>query len=190
MYSPIKGRYFYDLVVRAVSVTSENTVHSVSQVLTMLCLVAGGRGIAFVPATAARLGISGVKLLALDGLPPDRSNCICSGSARTETRPPRQSSSASRVFAVSPVTPRVVAAGDLDNPRPEPGWVGEKVTVLSPGANAVKRTVDRARIRRTHRELRGAVLGLEEIAAEQVFLGGRLQGDVRMMRATPRQMSR
>ena len=71
MYSPIKARYFYDLVVRVVSVTGENTVHSVSQVLTMLCLVAGRRGIAFVPATSTRLGISGVEFLALDGLPPE-----------------------------------------------------------------------------------------------------------------------
>ena len=71
MYSPVKARYFYDLVVRLVSVSSENTVHTVSQVLTMLCLVAGGRGVAFVPATARRLGISGVEFLALEGLPPE-----------------------------------------------------------------------------------------------------------------------
>ena len=71
MYSPVEARYFYDLVVRVVSVTGENTVHTVSQVLTMLCLVAGGRGIAFVPATSTRIGISGVQFLPLDGLPPE-----------------------------------------------------------------------------------------------------------------------
>ena len=70
MYSPITARYFYDLVVRVVPVASENIVHTVSQVLTMLCLVAGGRGVAFVPATSTRLGIPGVEFLALDGLPP------------------------------------------------------------------------------------------------------------------------
>lgn len=71
MYSPIKARYFYDLVVRVVSVANDNVVHSVSQVLTMLCLVAGGRGVAFVPATATRLGIPGVEFLTLTGLRPE-----------------------------------------------------------------------------------------------------------------------
>jgi len=70
MYSPIKARYFYDLVVRVVAVTGENTVHTVTQVLTMLCLVAGGRGVAFVPASSTRLGIAGVEFLRLEGLPP------------------------------------------------------------------------------------------------------------------------
>ena len=41
-------------------IAHENTVHTVSQVLTMLWLVAAGRGIAFVPASAARLPIDGV----------------------------------------------------------------------------------------------------------------------------------
>jgi DNA-binding transcriptional LysR family regulator len=71
MYSPIEARYFYDLVVRLAAPTSENVVHTVSQVLTMLCLVAGGRGIAFVPATSSRLGIAGVQFLPLAGLPPE-----------------------------------------------------------------------------------------------------------------------
>lgn len=71
LYSPIKARYFYDLVVRVVPIASENVVHTVSQVLTMLCLVAGGRGVAFVPATSTRLGIPGVEFLALSGLPPE-----------------------------------------------------------------------------------------------------------------------
>jgi DNA-binding transcriptional LysR family regulator len=69
MYSAIQARYFYDLVVRLFPITSENVVHTVSQVLTMLWLVAGGRGIAFVPASASRLGITGVTLRSIDGLP-------------------------------------------------------------------------------------------------------------------------
>jgi DNA-binding transcriptional LysR family regulator len=69
MYSPIKARYFYDLVVRLFPITSENVVHTVSQVLTMLWLVAGGRGIAFVPASSSRLGIPGVTLHSIDGQP-------------------------------------------------------------------------------------------------------------------------
>jgi DNA-binding transcriptional LysR family regulator len=65
MHSPTKARYFYDLVVGIVPVASENTVHTVSQVLTMLWLVAAGRGIAFVPASAARLSIDGVGFVRL-----------------------------------------------------------------------------------------------------------------------------
>ena len=69
MYSPVEARYFYDLVVRLFPIPDENVVHTVSQVLTMLCLVAGGRGVAFVPASASRLGISGVTLRPIEGLP-------------------------------------------------------------------------------------------------------------------------
>jgi DNA-binding transcriptional LysR family regulator len=65
MHSPTKARYFYDLVVGVVPIASENTVHTVSQVLTMLWLVAAGRGIAFVPASAARLQIEGVGFVRL-----------------------------------------------------------------------------------------------------------------------------
>lgn len=69
MYSPAEARYFYDLVVRLFPVTSENVVHTVSQVLTMLWLVADGRGIAFVPASSSRLAIGGVTLRSIEGLP-------------------------------------------------------------------------------------------------------------------------
>ncbi|MFI9007837.1 LysR substrate-binding domain-containing protein [Actinosynnema sp. NPDC053489] len=65
MHSPTDARYFYDLVVRTVPVASENTVHTVGQVLTMLWLVAAGRGIAFVPESAARLRIDGVAFVGL-----------------------------------------------------------------------------------------------------------------------------
>jgi DNA-binding transcriptional LysR family regulator len=65
MHSPTEARYFYDLVVGAVPVAPENIVHTVSQVLTMLWLVAAGRGIAFVPAAAARLPIEGVGFVRL-----------------------------------------------------------------------------------------------------------------------------
>ena len=44
-------------------------MHSVSQVLTMLWLVAAGRGIAFVPASATGLGIDGVSYREIEGLP-------------------------------------------------------------------------------------------------------------------------
>ena len=70
MHSPTRARYFSDLVVRLFPIPPENVVHTVSQILTMLWLVAGGRGIAFVPGSAGRLGIAGVTLVPLAGLPP------------------------------------------------------------------------------------------------------------------------
>jgi DNA-binding transcriptional LysR family regulator len=71
MHSPTRARYFYDLVVSMVPVASQNAVHTVSQVLTMLWLVAAGRGLAFVPASAARLPIEGVVFLPLETPVPE-----------------------------------------------------------------------------------------------------------------------
>ncbi len=71
MHSPTRARYFYDLVVSMVPVASQNAVHTVSQVLTMLWLVSAGRGIAFVPASAARLPIAGVVFLGLETPVPE-----------------------------------------------------------------------------------------------------------------------
>ncbi|ONI80138.1 LysR family transcriptional regulator [Saccharothrix sp. ALI-22-I] len=66
MHSPTKARYFYDLVAGTVPIAHENIVHTVSQVLTMLWLVAAGRGLAFVPESAARLRIDGVEFVRLE----------------------------------------------------------------------------------------------------------------------------
>ncbi|HEU4348157.1 MAG TPA: LysR family transcriptional regulator [Actinoplanes sp.] len=66
LHSPQRARYFYDLVVSMVPLAHENVVHSVSQILTMLWLVSAGRGIAFVPASATRLGIPDVTYAALE----------------------------------------------------------------------------------------------------------------------------
>ncbi len=71
MHSPTQARYFYDLVVGLVPVAHENVVHTVSQVLTMLWLVAAGRGIAFVPSSAAQLGITGVEFVRLETPVPE-----------------------------------------------------------------------------------------------------------------------
>jgi len=65
MHSPTQARYFYDLVVSSVPIASENVVHTVSQVLTMLWLVAAGRGMAFVPESASRMAIPGVEFVPL-----------------------------------------------------------------------------------------------------------------------------
>ena len=60
MHSPTKARYFYDLAVRMLPVDHARVVHVVSQIATMVALVAAGRGIAFVPESARLLGIDGV----------------------------------------------------------------------------------------------------------------------------------
>ena len=44
-----------------------NVVHTVSQILTMVSLVAAKRGVAFVPQSATALGIQGVEFLPLAG---------------------------------------------------------------------------------------------------------------------------
>lgn len=71
MHAPSQARYFHDLVVRLIPVAEQNVVHTVSQVLTMLWLVAAGRGIAFVPASASRLGLDEVRFLPLAGVPSE-----------------------------------------------------------------------------------------------------------------------
>jgi DNA-binding transcriptional LysR family regulator len=63
MHTPDKATYFYNLIVSLVPIMRENVVHTVSQILTMVWLVAAGRGVAFVPETAARLGVDGVAYL-------------------------------------------------------------------------------------------------------------------------------
>jgi len=67
MHSPTQARYFYDLVVRMFPVQHGNVVHTVSQILTMVSLVAAKRGVAFVPQSAVKLGIEGVRFLPLAG---------------------------------------------------------------------------------------------------------------------------
>ncbi|MEE2521971.1 LysR family transcriptional regulator [Pseudarthrobacter sp. J75] len=67
MHSPTQARYFYDLVVRTLPIRHGNVVHTVSQILTMVSLVAARRGVAFVPHSATLLGIKGVEFLPLAG---------------------------------------------------------------------------------------------------------------------------
>jgi DNA-binding transcriptional LysR family regulator len=71
MHSPTEAKYFYDLVVGSVPLVPEQTVHTVSQILTMLWLVAAGRGIAFVPGSASRLPIEGVGFVRLELAEPE-----------------------------------------------------------------------------------------------------------------------
>ncbi|WP_116112143.1 LysR family transcriptional regulator [Amycolatopsis ruanii] len=69
MHSAVKARYFYDLVVGLVPIAHRNVVHAVSQIQTMIWLVAAGRGVAFVPGSATRMRIDGVAWAELGGLP-------------------------------------------------------------------------------------------------------------------------
>ncbi|OXM63383.1 MULTISPECIES: LysR family transcriptional regulator [Amycolatopsis] len=69
MHSAVKARYFYDLVVGLVPIAHRNVVHAVSQIQTMIWLVAAGRGVAFVPESATRMRIDGVAWAELGGLP-------------------------------------------------------------------------------------------------------------------------
>lgn len=66
MHSPTQARYFYDLVVKTLPIRHANVVHTVSQILTMVSLVAAKRGLAFVPHSATLLGINGVEFLPLE----------------------------------------------------------------------------------------------------------------------------
>jgi len=68
MHSPTKATYFYDLVVGMLPIQHANIIHTVSQILTMVSLVAARRGVAFVPHSATLLAIKGVEFLPLAGM--------------------------------------------------------------------------------------------------------------------------
>ena len=70
MHSPTEARYFYDIVISLVS-SHRTFVHTVSQILTMIFLVAAGRGLALVPHSATVLGIEGVDYVELGGFEKD-----------------------------------------------------------------------------------------------------------------------
>jgi DNA-binding transcriptional LysR family regulator len=65
MHSPTEAGYFYDLVIRLFPIRHNDVVHTVSQILTMVSLVAAKRGVAFVPHSATLLGVQGVRFLPL-----------------------------------------------------------------------------------------------------------------------------
>lgn len=69
LHDPGKARYFHELVTRLLPLPGRTAAYTVSQVLTMLALVAAGRGVAFVPASARELGFRGVAFLDLAGEP-------------------------------------------------------------------------------------------------------------------------
>ncbi|WP_258862281.1 LysR family transcriptional regulator, partial [Marinitenerispora sediminis] len=70
-YSPDQARYFADLTARILGPVNPASTHFLTQVHTMVGLVAAGRGVALVPASATRLRLDGVRFRPLAGLPDD-----------------------------------------------------------------------------------------------------------------------
>ncbi len=70
-FSPVQGRYFYELIAGMLSRAgvSVRYVQHVSQVHSILALVSAGLGISIVPETARKLHFEGVELRELSGLP-------------------------------------------------------------------------------------------------------------------------
>ncbi|MEC3956946.1 LysR family transcriptional regulator [Nocardia sp. CDC153] len=68
VYAPGPARYFAELMARVLSGVSHDVGDRVTQVHTMLALVAAGRGVALVPETASHLHPEGVRYLALTGV--------------------------------------------------------------------------------------------------------------------------
>ncbi|WOF22228.1 LysR substrate-binding domain-containing protein [Microbacterium betulae] len=65
MHSATNARYFHDLSARMLPADHAGVVHVVSQIATMVALVAARHGVAFVPESARLLGIDGVAYLDL-----------------------------------------------------------------------------------------------------------------------------
>ncbi len=61
-FHPQQARYFHELLVRFLANAHARVEQRVQQVLTAMLLVAAGRGLAFVPASAASLHVEGVVL--------------------------------------------------------------------------------------------------------------------------------
>ncbi|HZX04150.1 LysR substrate-binding domain-containing protein [Kribbella sp.] len=66
-YSPTQARYFHELTVRFLAASQPRIEQRVQQILTVILLVAAGRGVALVPASARNLGVEGVTYCDLDG---------------------------------------------------------------------------------------------------------------------------
>jgi DNA-binding transcriptional LysR family regulator len=71
-YSPDQARYFAELTGRVLAPVAYRSTHYLTQVHTMVGLVAAGRGIALVPASATHLRLDGVRFRALDTRAEDR----------------------------------------------------------------------------------------------------------------------
>lgn len=70
MYSPVQARYFYDLTASVLADVRPRFTQYVTQIHTVIALVAAGRGAAVVPKSAENLGMSGVRYIPLTGIDP------------------------------------------------------------------------------------------------------------------------
>lgn len=68
LHSSTKATYFYDLIVRHFPIDHHLIRHSLSQVLTMINLVADNHGLAFLPEPASLVSIPGVRYMAFGDL--------------------------------------------------------------------------------------------------------------------------
>ncbi|GAA1573098.1 LysR substrate-binding domain-containing protein [Kribbella hippodromi] len=66
-YSPTQARYFHELTVRFLADAHPRIEQRVQQILTVILLVAAGRGVALVPASARGFGVDGVTYCELAG---------------------------------------------------------------------------------------------------------------------------
>ncbi|WP_345427383.1 LysR family transcriptional regulator [Pseudonocardia xishanensis] len=71
VYTRDRARYFADLTARVLAGVPYTPAHQVTQIHTMLALVAAGRGLALVPAGAATLHPDGVRFRPLAGVESD-----------------------------------------------------------------------------------------------------------------------
>ena len=67
-YHPVQARYFHELTVRFLANGHPRVEQHVQQILTAVLLVSAGEGVALVPASAAALGVAGVRYKALTDL--------------------------------------------------------------------------------------------------------------------------
>ncbi|GAA2093381.1 MULTISPECIES: LysR family transcriptional regulator [Brevibacterium] len=63
MHSATKARYFYDIIVGNFEIEPSRVKYSLGQIMTMVSLVAGGHGVAFVPESAEAGRVPGVEYL-------------------------------------------------------------------------------------------------------------------------------
>lgn len=68
-HSPTKAKYLYDIVVRNFTINDSQVQHTLSQITTMVGLVAAGLGVALVPESAKNLNYSGVEFRNFYDLP-------------------------------------------------------------------------------------------------------------------------
>lgn len=68
MHSPTRATSFYDLIIRHFPIDHHMVRHSLSQVLTMINLVADNHGLAFVPESASLVSVPGVNFMAFEDL--------------------------------------------------------------------------------------------------------------------------